>query len=141
MSGFLVDTNIISETIKEHPEQKVLDWFDSVDESLLFVSVLTLGEIRRGIAGLPKSSRRIQLEACLDGDVVVRFDQRILPITHDIADRWGRLNAKARAAGTPMPAIDALLAATALHHNLLFATRDVKNVAPTNVPTFNPWDL
>ena len=139
MSGFLLDTNIISELVKRKPEPKVVIWLDSIDESLLYLSVLTLGEIRKGIASLGDASRRVILEAWLDSDLILRFAERILPIDHAVADRWGRIAAAAVAAKSPLPVIDGLLAATALDQNLTLVTRNTKDIAVTGVPVFNPW--
>jgi len=96
VSGFLLDTNIISELVKPRPEPSVTAWIEGTDESLLYLSVLTLGEIRRGIAALPQSRRRAALEAWLDKDLRARFEDRILVIDHEVADRWGLLSATAR---------------------------------------------
>ena len=139
MSGFLLDTNVISELIKMKPEPQVAIWIDSVDENLLYLSVLTLGEIRKGIASLRDASRRVTLEAWLDSDLTLRFAERILPIDRAAADRWGRLAADAASTKSPLPVIDGLLAATALDHNLTLVTRNTKDVRVTGVPTFNPW--
>jgi predicted nucleic acid-binding protein len=139
VSGFLLDTNIISELVKPKPEPKVVIWIDSVDENLLYLSVLTLGEIRKGIASLRDASRRVTLEAWLDSDLILRFAERILPIDHSVADRWGRITAAAAAAKSPLPVIDGLLAATALDQNLTLVTRNTKDIAVTGVPVFNPW--
>lgn len=139
MSGFLLDTNVISELVKPKSEPKVTAWVDSIDESLLHLSVLTLGEIRKGIASLRDGSRRVKLEAWLDSDLVLRFAQRILPIDRSVADRWGRLAADALVAKSPLAVIDGLLAATALDHNLTLVTRNTKDVGATGVPVFNPW--
>ena len=139
MSGFLLDTNIISELVKAKPEPDVTTWIEATDETLLHLSVLTLGEIRKGIAGLPNASRRVRLEAWLDRDLVLRFAERILPIDQAVADRWGRIAAVALARKAPLPVVDGLLAATALQHNLTLVTRNTKDVAATGVPVFNPW--
>jgi len=139
MSGFLLDTNVISELIKPKPEPKVATWVDSTDESLLYLSVLTLGEIRKGIGLLPNASRRVVLEAWLDTDLIIRFAERILLIDQAVADRWGRLAADAARARSPLSVIDGLLAATALDHNLTFVTRNTKDIASTGVAVFNPW--
>ncbi len=141
MSGFLLDTNVISELVKPKPEPKVTAWIDATDESLLHLSVLTVGEIRRGIASLRDNSRRVALEAWLDSELVLRFAKRILPIDQAVADRWGRLAAQVAAAKSSLPVIDGLLAATAIHHNLTLATRNTKDVAATGVPVFNPWTV
>lgn len=138
MSGFLLDTNVISELVRPRPEPKVKAWVAATDEDLLYLSVLTLGEIRKGIAALKDASRRVRLEAWLDSDLVVRFAERILAIDRAVADRWGRLAAQA-GSKSPLPVIDGLLAATALHHNLTLVTRNTKDVAETGVPIFNPW--
>jgi predicted nucleic acid-binding protein len=140
VSGFLLDTNIISELVKPSPEPSVASWIDDVDESLLYLSVLTLGEIRRGIATLPQSRRRATLEAWLDKDLYARFEGRILPVDLDVADRWGLLTAAARNAGKVLPVIDGLLAATALEHNLTLVTRDTGHIPNLGVAVFNPWE-
>jgi len=139
VSGLLLDTNIISELVKPKPEPNVTAWIEATDESLLHLSVLTLGEIRKGIAVLPDASRRVSLEAWLDRDLVLRFAERILPIDQAVADRWGRIAAQALARKSPLPVVDGLLAATALQHNLTLVTRNTKDVAAASVPVFNPW--
>ena len=139
MSGFLLDTNVISELVKPKPNPMVTRWVDATDESLLCLSVLTLGEIRKGISSLPDAPRRVALETWLDYDLVLRFADRILVIDQAVADRWGRLAAKAFARKSPLPVIDGLLAATALQHNLTLVTRNTKDVAVTEVAVFNPW--
>jgi predicted nucleic acid-binding protein len=139
VSGFLLDTNIISELVKPRPEANVTDWIESTDESLLYLSVLTLGEIRRGIATLPQSRRRVSLEAWLDKDLRARFESRILDIDQGVADRWGQLTATARNMGIVLPVIDRLLAATALEHNMTLVTRDTGQIPSIGVAVFNPW--
>ncbi|MGH9883059.1 MAG: type II toxin-antitoxin system VapC family toxin [Pyrinomonadaceae bacterium] len=141
MSGFLLDTNVISELVKPRPEVNVTDWIEGTDESLLYLSVLTLGEIRRGIAALPQSRRRATLEAWLDKDLRTRFEDRILIIDQGVADRWGLLTAAARNSGIVLPVIDGLLAATALEHNLTLATRDIGQIPSMGVAVFNPWQM
>ncbi len=140
MSGFLVDTNCISELVRSKPEPRVLEWMDATDESLLYLSVLTVGEIRKGVAGLPQSKRRTELETWLELDVQARFSGRILTIDASIADRWGLLTAEARRKGKALSAIDGLLAATALHHNLTLVSRNVSDFANAHVPLLNPWN-
>jgi toxin FitB len=140
VSGFLLDTNIVSELVKPKPEPRVTAWIDSTDETLLYLSVLTLGEIRKGIGLLRDASRRVVLEAWLDSDLILRFAERILPIDRAVADRWGRLTAEAVVAKSPLPVIDGLLAATALDQNLTLVTRNTKDIAVTGVPVFNPWN-
>lgn len=142
MSGFLLDTNVISELIRPKPEPRVRNWVSSAEDSLIYLSVLTIGEIRKGITAVRDSHRRKTLEAWLDREVVTRFVGRILPIDQDVADRWGRITgALALGAGQKrtIPVIDGLLAATAMHYNLALVTRDVQDVAATGVSVFDPW--
>ncbi len=136
MSGFLLDTNVISELIKRQPEPQVTRWIESTDENLLFISVLTIGEIRKGTLSHPDAVRRAKLEAWLTGELVVRFADRVLAIDVAVAERWGRLAAMAR---RPLPVIDGLLAATAQQHDLTLVTRNVIDVAGTGVSVLNPW--
>jgi toxin FitB len=140
MSGFLLDTNCISELVRVKPDPRVLQWIDAADESLLCLSVLTLGEIRKGVAGLPQSKRRTQLETWLELELRSRFSGRILNIEADVADRWGLLAAEAKRKGRTLSAIDGLLAATALHHNLTIVSRNIGDFAGTPVPILNPWE-
>ena len=140
MSGFLLDTNVISELVKLRPEPNVTAWIEATDERLLHLSVLTLGEIRRGVAALPHARRRARLEAWLETDLSSRFHGRILAIDSTVADRWGFLTAQAQKKGIVLPVIDGLLAATALQHNLTFVTRDTGSVAAAGVAVFNPWE-
>ncbi len=140
MSGFLLDTNVISELVKPRPQPAVVRWVEETDENLLCLSVLTLGEIRKGVAVLQKSVRRAALEAWLESDLRLRFSKRILPIDEDIADRWGALAGQAQNDGRALPVIDGLLAATAIHHNLTLVTRNTSDIAATGVLLFNPWE-
>jgi predicted nucleic acid-binding protein len=138
--GFLLDTNVISELVKPRPEPTVTKWIDATEENLLCLSVLTIGEIRKGIAALPDaSSRRASLETWLDHELTLRFAGRILAIDQAIADRWGAMTARALAAKSPLPVIDGLLAATALQHNLTLVTRNTRDVEITGASVFNPW--
>lgn len=137
--SYLLDTNCISEPTRDKPEPRVLSWLDAVDESQLYLSVLTLGEIRKGASALPESRRRSHLEVWLESQVKVRFSGRILPISDDIAERWGWLAAEAKMRGRSLPVIDGLLAATALHHNLVLVSRNVTDFLTTRVPILNPW--
>jgi predicted nucleic acid-binding protein len=141
MSGFLLDTNFVSELVRSKPEPGVLEWMTAADESLLYLSVLTLGEIRKGVAGLPQGKRQTQLETWLELDLQVRFSGRILAIDAAIADRWGLMSAEAKRKGTSLSAIDGLLAATALHYNLTIVSRNIRDFTSTSVAILNPWDV
>ena len=140
MSGYLLDTNVISELTRPDPNVQVTRWLDSVEESLLYLSVLTLGEIRQGLTVLTSGRRRSTLEAWLDAELMSRFAGRVLPIDSSVADRWGRIAGDAQRRGTPLPVIDGLLAATALHHNLAVVSRNVRDFALPGLASFNPWE-
>jgi predicted nucleic acid-binding protein len=139
VSGFLLDTNVVSELVRPRPNPRVTQWLDSTDEELLYLSVLTLGEIRKGITTLTDPARKMKLEAWLSGNLLARFESRILPIDRAIADRWGQIAGFLAAQGSLLPVIDGLLAATALHHNLTLVTRNISDVALTRVGVFDPW--
>ena len=140
MNGYLLDTNCISELVRIQPEPSVVAWMEAADETLLYLSVLTLAEIRKGLAGLPQSKRRTHLEVWLETALRVRFAGRTLPIDEAIADRWGVLAARAKGKGKSLATIDGLLAATALHHNLTVVSRNVNDFKNTPVPVLNPWE-
>jgi toxin FitB len=139
VSGFLLDTNCISEVVRLRPEPRVLEWLEAVDERRLHLSVLTLGEIRKGVAALGPGRRQAQLEEWLDVELTARFAGRILAIDLAVANRWGVLAAAAKRNGFSLPVVDGLVAATALHHNLTVVTRNVGDFAAAQVPVLNPW--
>ena len=139
MSGFLLDTNCISEVVATRPDPTVLNWMGAADEALLYLSVLTLGEIRKRLARLGQGARRTRLETWLEIELQARFSGRILAIDGAIADRWGLLEADAKKKGKPLSTVDALLAATALHHNLTMVTRNVTDFTGLSIPLLNPW--
>jgi predicted nucleic acid-binding protein len=140
MSGYLLDTNCISELVRPKPEPRVLEWMESTDESLLYLSVLTLGEIRKGAAALQQGKRRTRLETWLEVELRARFAGRIVPVDAAIADRWGLIAADAKRGGKDLSVIDGLLAATALHHNLTVISRDTSNFTNARVQVLNPWE-
>ncbi len=139
MSGFLLDTNCISELLRPKPEPGVMEWMDAADEAMLYLSVLTVGEIRKGVAGLSQGKRRTLLETWLEVELQERFAGRIMPIDSSIADRWGLIAAEAIRRGKTLSVIDGLLAATALHHNLTVVSRNVSDFTNTQVQVLNPW--
>ncbi len=139
MSGFLLDTNCISEVVRISPEPRVMAWMDAADESLLYLSVLTLGEIRKGLAALPQGRRRTRLETWLDVELRARFWGKILSVDLQVADRWGWLSGTAKRAGKALSVIDGVLASTALHHNLTLVSRNITDFAHLQVPLLNPW--
>jgi predicted nucleic acid-binding protein len=112
---------------------------DSSDEEMLFLSVLTLGEIRKGITALADHARKPRLETWLNRGLILRFEGRILAIDQAIADRWGQITGSLALRGSPLAVIDGLLAATALHHNLTLVTRNTRDVAQTGAAVLDPW--
>ena len=140
MSGFLPDTNVLSEFARAGaPDRQVDLWLKTTAEESLFASVLTFAEIRRGIELLPVGKRRTQLEQWQD-DLVATFQMRLFPITKTIADRWAVLSAQTQRNGITLANIDGLIAATALEHDLTLVTRNVKDFIGIEVAIFNPWD-
>ena len=140
MSGFLLDTNCISEMVRPEPEPRVVDWMEAADEALLYLSVLTIGEIRKGVAGLLQGKRRTRLERWLELELQARFAGRIVPIDAAIADRWGLIAAEAKRTGKAVSVIDGLLAATALHRNLTVVSRNAGDFRNAQVQVLNPWE-
>lgn len=134
--SYLLDTNIISELVRPKPAKAVLTWFDNIPSEALHISVLTLGEIRKGIEQMQESARREKLRVWLEHELADWFGDRVLPIDTAVADRWGRLIAQI---GRPVPSIDSLLAATALHHELRMVTRNLKDFDYPGLETVNPW--
>jgi toxin FitB len=136
---FLLDTNVVSEWAKPAPSAGVIAWLADADEDRLFISVVTLAELRSGVAALPAGRRRNQLDEWLSNDLPTRFEGRVLPIDAAVADQWGRITAKAKATGRPMLAMDAFLAATAHTHQLTLVTRNVSDFQDAGTPVFCPW--
>jgi hypothetical protein len=134
--SYLLDTNIISETIRRNPSKTVISWLDKIPGEALFVSVLTLGEIRKGIEILADRKRREKLRLWLEHELPAWFEARVLPVDLAVADRWGRLLAEI---GRPVPTIDSLLAATALHHELRLVTRNDRDFDYPGLDVINPF--
>jgi predicted nucleic acid-binding protein len=135
--SYLLDTNIISETVRRNPNKAVIAWLDQLPAEALFVSVLTLGEIRKGIEALADKRRQEKLRLWLEHELPAWFEGQVLPVDLAVADRWGRLLAEV---GRPVPAIDSLLAATALHHELRLVTRNAVDFGYPGLEVINPFD-
>ena len=133
---YRLDTNVISETVRRAPERSVIEWLESIPADALHVSVLTLGEIRRGVEGLADRKRKEKLRSWLEHQLPAWFAGRVLAIDSAVADRWGRLLAQV---GRPVPSIDSLLAATALHHDLRLVTRNARDFKYPDLEVVNPW--
>lgn len=134
--SYLLDTNVLSELRRKSPDAAVVEWFARRPPSTLYLSVLTLGELRKGIEGVADSKRRMSLNDWLESDLPAFFVGRILPVDAQVAERWGRLLATA---GRPLPAIDSLLGATAAQHGLSIVTRNGKDFADMGLDIINPW--
>lgn len=137
--SYLADTNAISEFTKKTPNQKVLDWFAAQTEESLFISVITIGEIEKGIAKIADSAGKAKYEVYLK-NIILRFDRRILPISLNIGRRWGKLYGTLQKTGRVLPQWDSLIAATALEHNLTIITRNVGDFEDTGAKVLNVWE-
>ena len=134
--SFLLDTNVLSEVVRKKPNPQVLAWFEATPSEALYISVLTLGELRRGIEAVQGKAHHEKLRYWLETDLPSWFGPRILPVDLGVAERWGRLLGSANRS---VPAIDGLLAATALHNELSFVTRNVRDVEGLGLDIVNPW--
>ena len=137
--SFLLDTNVLSEPTKERPNSGVLTWLSQVNEDQVFVSVVTITELRYGVERLPIGKRRERLDGWLRRDLILRFEGRILPIDLPIADACGGLMARSESIGRPMEARDAFIAATAEVHGLTLVTRNASDFEPTLKAIMSPW--
>jgi hypothetical protein len=134
--SYLIDTNVLSELRRRDPDANVVRWVAHRPATTLYLSVLTLGELRKGVEGLPEGNRKRRLLDWLEVELPAYFTGRILPVDTAVADRWGRLLAQA---GRPLPAIDSLLAATALAHGLTLVTRNLSDFQHADLPVLDPW--
>jgi predicted nucleic acid-binding protein len=135
--SYLLDTNIVSELIKPKPDFHVVQWVESVADKTLYLSVLSLGEIRKGLEQLPEGQKKEHIRLWLEHELPAWFGERLLPVDSGIAHRWGRLTAEM---GRSIPAIDSLLAATALHHDLRLVTRNISDFRFPGLYVINPWE-
>lgn len=137
--SFLLDTNVVSEWTKPRPDAGVVRWLADVDEDRVFISVITLAELRHGVERMPDGARRRRLDAWLGDELPQRFEGRVLAIDAAIADIWGRIVARSQAAGRPVGSMDAFIAATAERHGLTLVTRNVSDFEPLGLALANPW--
>jgi predicted nucleic acid-binding protein len=140
VKGYLVDTNIPSELTREKPDARVAAFLANADQKSVFLSVLTIGEICKGIAEIPASQKRTGLQNWLDIEVRSWFAGRILPVTEAVAERWGNLAAAVKQKGMTLAVVDGVIAATALHHDLTIVTRNVKDFVGLGADVFNPFE-
>ena len=138
--SFLLDTNVISESAKPRPDAGVMSWLATVNEDEVFLSVITLAELRHGVERMPAGARRSALDGWVTDALPARFANRLLSIDPATADQWGRTIARGQAAGRPLSAMDGFIAATAERHRLTLVTRNVSDFEVTGVRLLNPWN-
>src|SRR6056297_1798213 len=138
--SYLIDTFCISELVKKKPNPNVVKWFSDHDELSMFLSVITFGELRKGIEKLPDSSKKKELNRWVKEDLKHRFKNRILNITLEEVNAWGELLAAAEKRGKSLPAIDSLIAATAQVHDLSVVTWNTQDMEGSGVEVINPWN-
>lgn len=137
--SFLLDTNVISEWVKPRPEPRVVAWLAEVDEDRVFMSVVTLGELRHGIERLPGGRRRDRLNEWLRRELPLRFEGRVLPIDAAVADAWGMIVARGERTGRAIGAMDGFMAATANVHGLTLVTRNAADFRLSVQAILDPW--
>ncbi len=137
----LLDTNVLSEVTRPHPATGVLEWLDALDEDQTFISVISLAEIRRGIALLDRGRRRDSLAEWLAEDLPQRFDGRVIAVDQAVALAWGDLMGAAKRSGRAVSSMDGLIGATALAHGLTLATRNIKDFESLGIKLLDPWAM
>jgi len=136
---YLLDTCVISEVLKKRPNEKVISWLRNHDESSMYLSVLTFGEIQKGIEKSPNEDRKKKLILWLEDDLKKRFQDRVIPLDLNVSLNWGTLQGKAKKIGKPMPAIDGLIAVSGYTHNCIIVTRNTSDMEQSNAELLNPW--
>jgi predicted nucleic acid-binding protein len=137
--NFLLDTTVVSEWTKPRPDPGVVAWLAEADEDRIFISVITVAELRHGVERLPAGARRDRLDAWLIEQIPLRFEDRLLAIDAETANGWGRVMARGQAGGRPVGAMDAFIAATAERHDLALVTRNVSDFNALGLRLVNPW--
>lgn len=137
--SFLLDTNVVSEWTKPRPNPGLMDWLSQANEGEVFLSVVTVAELRYGIERLPQGRRRRELDRWLRSELPRRFEQRIILVDGPICDEWGRVTARLESRGRSIHAMDALIAATALVHGLTLVTRNAHDFSTAVQSVLNPW--
>jgi predicted nucleic acid-binding protein len=136
---FLLDTNVVSEWVKPRPNAGVVAWLAEVDEDRVFLSVITLAELRCGVERMAPGQRRSRLDAWLGDELPLRFEGRVLSIDLAVANAWGKIVARCEALGRPISVADGLIAATIEIHGLTLVTRNASDFEPTLKAVVNPW--
>ncbi len=137
--SYLFDTCVISELVRKSPDESLAQWVDNQDEFDLYLSVITLGEIQKGITKLSSSKKKELLTSWLKDELEVRFAERIIPITDEVALMWGNMLGEAEKNGQPLSVIDMLIVATAKVYDLVVVTRNVRDMKAGGVDILNPW--
>ncbi len=137
--NYLLDTCVISELVKKNPNSKVVKWVSKADENNLFISVLTIGEIHKGIEKLPDNKKKDSLHNWVNYDLKERFKNRIIDLDLHSATTWGKTQASSELLGKAMPAIDGLIAATGIAYDLTVVTRNTKDMEVSGVSLLDPW--
>lgn len=137
--NYLLDTNVVSEWVKPRPDSGLVAWLAEIDEDRVFLSVVTLAELRHGIARMPDGDRRRRLDEWLRVELPARFEDRILPIDSAVADAWGEMVAHRQKQGRPIGTMDAFIAATARTHELTLVTRNHTAFSASMQGIVNPW--
>lgn len=138
--AYLLDTCTISEMVSVKPNAKVLNWFESQSEKTLYLSIITIGEIEKGIYQLAQTKRRLRLETWLFDELVPSFQGRLLGIDRKLITTWAKTTAELKMKGLIRQSFDGLIEATAGHHQLILVTRNVKNFQNSQVTILNPWE-
>ena len=137
--SWLLDTCVVSELVRPRPKASVVSWVLERDEEELFLSVITIGELEKGIGSLADSPKRVALEQWVRRELADRFRDRLLAVDTGVAARWGALVGRSEARGQPLPVIDSLIAATSLQHDLTVVTRNTDDLERCGARCFNPW--
>ncbi len=138
---YLLDTCVISELVRQRPSGKVTKWIKNENENNLYISVLTIGELHKGIEKLAESKRKEELHNWVENDLKERFWNRIININTHVAMIWGKIQGLAEISGKPMPAIDSIIAATGIAYHLTIVTRNTSDIRESGVALLNPWEL
>jgi predicted nucleic acid-binding protein len=137
--SYLLDICVLSELIKPQPDQNVAAWIEKIQESHLYISAITMGEIQKGISKLDNSKKKQSLQIWLEQDLAARFSGRILSVDTEISIEWGNMQGQAIRSGTTVPVIDSLIAATAKCHNLTLVTRNLDDFKNLPINLINAW--
>ncbi|HMT94546.1 type II toxin-antitoxin system VapC family toxin [uncultured Thiothrix sp.] len=137
---YLLDTCVISEVIKREPNKNVISWLQAQDEANLFLSILTFGEIQKGIQKDSDQNRKKRLKMWVEEDLKKRFENRIIPIDLKVVTNWGSIQGLAELAGRTIPTLDGLIAVSGLTYNCTVATRNISDMEQSTAELFNPWE-